>query len=128
MKVVGITNLFPDVTRPGLAPFNKQQILHLAALHELRLIVPVPWTRYATLALSGRKPAPPEECRDLVTVRYPPYFYTPGIMRRFYGAFYERSIAPLFERPEREAENQRNFRESKRDKNRIDKHHGKLRQ
>jgi len=98
MKVVGITNLFPDVTRPGLAPFNKQQILHLAALHELRLIVPVPWTRYATLALSGRKPAPPEECRDLVTVRYPPYFYTPGIMRRFYGAFYERSIAPLFER------------------------------
>ncbi len=98
MKVLCITNLFPDVTRPGLAPFNKQQILHLAALHELRLIVPVPWTRYAALALCGRKPAPPEECRDLVSVRYPPYFYTPGIMRRSYGAFYERSIAPLFER------------------------------
>lgn len=98
MKVVCITNLFPDVTRPGLAPFNKQQILHLAALHELRLIVPVPWPRYAALALRGRKPAPPEECRGLMTVRYPPYFYTPKILRRSYGAFYERSIAPLFDR------------------------------
>ena len=98
MKVICITNLFPDVTRPGLAPFNKQQILHLAALHELRLIVPVPWPRYAALALRGRKPGPPEECRGLMTVHYPPYFYTPKIMRRSYGAFYERSIAVLFER------------------------------
>jgi glycosyltransferase involved in cell wall biosynthesis len=98
MKVICITNLFPDVTRPGLAPFNKQQILHLAALHELRLIVPVPWPRYAALALRGRKPAPPEECRGLLKVYYPPSFYTPKILRGSYGAFYERSIAALFDR------------------------------
>jgi len=98
MKIICITNLFPDVTRPGLAPFNKQQIVHLAALNELRLIVPVPWPRYAALAFRGKKPRPPEECRGLMTVHYPPYFYTPKIMRRSYGAFYERSIAALFER------------------------------
>ncbi|MFA4948199.1 MAG: glycosyltransferase family 4 protein [Candidatus Krumholzibacteriia bacterium] len=98
MKVICITNLFPDVMRPGLAPFNKQQILHLAAFHELRLIVPVPWPRYAALVLHGRKPEPLEECRGLMTVHYPPYFYTPKIMRRSYGAFYERSIAALFDR------------------------------
>lgn len=102
MKIICITNLFPDVTRPGLAPFNKQQIMHLAALHELRLIVPVPWPRYAALAIRGRKPQPLEECRALVTAYYPPYFYTPKIMRRSYGAFYERSIAGLFDRLVRE--------------------------
>jgi glycosyltransferase involved in cell wall biosynthesis len=103
MKVICITNLFPDVTRPGLAPFNRQQILHLAPLHELRLIVPVPWPRYAALALRGRRPEPFEEWRELVTVHYPPYFYTPRILRRSYGAFYERSIAPLFDRLVRES-------------------------
>lgn len=98
MKVICITNLFPDVTRPGLAPFNKQQIMHLAAHHEIRLIVPVPWPRYAALALRGKRPEPLEEFRDLVRVHYPLYLYTPKIMRRSYGAFYERSIAALFDR------------------------------
>jgi glycosyltransferase involved in cell wall biosynthesis len=102
MKVVCVTNLFPDAARPGFASFNRQQLIHLAALHELRLIVPVPWPRFAALSLRGVKLAPTEDCRDVMSVRYPCYFYTPGTLRRFYGAFYERSIAGTFSRLVRE--------------------------
>jgi glycosyltransferase involved in cell wall biosynthesis len=98
MKIICITNLFPDVTRPGFASFNRQQLVYLAAKHELRTIVPVPWPRRAMLALRGARPKPSADCRDVMTVHYPTYFYTPKLMRRFYGAFYERSIRAVFDR------------------------------
>lgn len=102
MKVICITNLFPDVTRPGFASFNKQQLIHLASSHELRLIVPVPWPRRASLALRGVRPEPTDDCRDIMAVHYPVSFYTPKVMRRYYGAFYERSIRGVFARLVRE--------------------------
>ena len=102
MKVICITNLFPDVTRPGFASFNRQQLIHLASTHELRLIVPVPWPRRAALAVRGSRPEPTLDLRDVMTVHYPCYFYTPKILRRFYGAFYERSIGGTFSRLVRE--------------------------
>ncbi|MDD4857169.1 MAG: glycosyltransferase, partial [Candidatus Krumholzibacteria bacterium] len=98
MKIICITNLFPDVTRPGFASFNRQQLVHLAAEHELRAIVPVPWPRRAMLALRGAAPKPSADCRDIMAVHYPTYFYTPKIMRSFYGEFYERSIRAVFDR------------------------------
>jgi glycosyltransferase involved in cell wall biosynthesis len=102
MKVICITNLFPDVTRPSFAPFNRQQLVRLAASHELRLIVPVPWPRRSVLALRGMAPEPTDDCRGVMRIDYPVSYYTPKVMRRWYGAFYERSIRGLFERRVRE--------------------------
>lgn len=92
MRVICITNLFPDVTRPGFASFNRQQLIHLASSHELELVVPVPWPRRAALALRGARPEPTADCAGVMTVRYPVYWYTPKVLRGLYGAFYERSI------------------------------------
>jgi glycosyltransferase involved in cell wall biosynthesis len=102
MKVICVTNLFPDVTRPGFASFNKQQLIHLASSHELRLIVPVPWPRRAALALRGVRPEPTDDCRDIMSVEYPVSWYTPKVMRSLYGTFYERSIRGVFARLVRE--------------------------
>jgi len=102
MKVVCVTNLFPDAAKPGFASFNRQQLIHLAALHEVRVIVPVPWPRFAALSLRGVKLAPTEDCRGVMSVHYPCYYYTPKVLRRFYGSFYERSIVGTFSRLVRE--------------------------
>ncbi|MBD3178610.1 MAG: glycosyltransferase, partial [Candidatus Latescibacteria bacterium] len=102
MKILGITNLFPDRSRPGLAPFNRQQLNHLAGMNDLRLIVPVPWPHRLRAALSGKKIEPPSGCQEGMTVNYPTYFYTPLVLRNLYGRFYFHSIRTLFRRVVRE--------------------------
>ena len=98
MKVVCVTNIFPDASRPGRAPYTRLQLVHLAAMHELRVIVPIAWPHFAALALRGVRPAPTEDCRDVMTVHYPCYFFTPKVLRRYYGAFYRWSIEGLYRR------------------------------
>ncbi|MBN1883926.1 MAG: glycosyltransferase [Candidatus Krumholzibacteriota bacterium] len=96
MKVLCVTNLFPDASRPGLAPFNRQQFLHLAASHELAVVSPVPWPHRLRFALAGRAPRPTAETAASMSVVYPTYWYAPKAMRRFYGRWYERAIAGPF--------------------------------
>lgn len=98
MKVLAITNLFPDSSRPGFATFNRQQLFHLSALCELRLIAPLPWTRRFSMALKGESPAPPEEFEGRAVIEYPSWYYTPKILRDLYGSFFYRSITSAVDR------------------------------
>ena len=43
MKVLIITNLFPNNRQPGRGIFNKQQFAELAKLCDIKVIAPVPW-------------------------------------------------------------------------------------
>ena len=43
MKLLIITNLFPNALEPNRGLFNKQQFLALAKRCELRVVAPVPW-------------------------------------------------------------------------------------
>ncbi len=95
MKILCVTNLFPDSTRPDFAPFNRQQILHLCDLHAIHVITPVPWPHVLRKALEGKKPAPLEEF-DRIKVDYPVYFYSPKMMRDLYWRFYKLSIGGVF--------------------------------
>lgn len=101
MKILCLTNLFPDTTRPEFAPFNRQQIMHLADLNEVRVIAPVPWTHMLSKRLAGDRPAPLEEFSK-IDVSYPVYYYTPKIMRDSYWRFYRSSVASTFGRHVRE--------------------------
>lgn len=98
MKIAVVTNLFPDSSRPGLAPFNRQQFIHLAREHELHVVSPVPWLHRMRLALSGRSPVPLKDCGRVMRVEYPTSYYTPKIMRSLYGRFYYMSIAGTMRR------------------------------
>ncbi len=98
MKVLVITNLFPDRSRPGFATFNRQQMLHLSELCDLRLITPVPWPRRLAMALKGESSAPPEEFDGRAEIEYPTWYYTPRILRNSYGSFYYRSISSAVDR------------------------------
>jgi len=96
MKVLCVTSLFPDKTRPTYAPFNLRQILSLARLSELSLISPVPWPHKLKAFARGIRIEPPAECRDLMEVHYPTYFYVPKVLRSSYGRSYYLSIRSIF--------------------------------
>lgn len=98
MNILCITNLFPDSSRPGLAPFNRQQLMRLADIHRLRVIVPVPWPHRLMTALKGERIKPPSGCGESMDIDYPTYFYTPLGLRNLYRKFYRESIRPVFER------------------------------
>lgn len=101
MRIVCVTNLFPDTSRPGFAAFNRQQIVHMARLHSLRVLTPVPWPHMLRLLAGGRRPRPTDECAG-IDVDYPAYYYTPWILRDLYWRFYYHSVRGAFRRAVRE--------------------------
>ena len=96
MKVLSITSLFPDTTRPTFAPFNLKQMISLAGKADVRLISPVPWTHRLKMMLRGRAIGPPRECRGTMEVFYPTYFFVPKMLRSTYGWSYYASIRTVF--------------------------------
>ena len=44
MRLLALTNLYPNPYQPHRATFNRQQIRALAAQHEVRVIAPILWT------------------------------------------------------------------------------------
>ncbi|MBN1163414.1 MAG: glycosyltransferase family 4 protein [Candidatus Krumholzibacteriota bacterium] len=98
MKIIALTNLFPDLSRPDFAPFNRQQFIHLAARNDLRVIVPLPWPLRLRMSLAGNSPRPPDECQGIMRVIYPTKYYTPKFLRRLYGTFYYWSVRPTLKR------------------------------
>lgn len=98
MRVLAITNLFPDSARPGFAPFNRQQLERLSRLCSLTVIAPLPWPRALAIRLRGGRPEPPPSCRLEGEVVYPVYWYTPRVLRDLYGRFYRWSISRAVDR------------------------------
>ncbi len=79
MKLLVITNLFPNQQEPGRGVFNKQQFAHLAKHCELRVVAPIPCKQ---LAVSSR------EVIAGIRTYHPRYFSIPNISRRWLWQFY----------------------------------------
>lgn len=93
MRVLAVTNLFPSPSAPHRASFNRQQFAALAKRHELRVIAPVPWPE-ALAAPAGSLAGERDE--GGVSVEHPTYFFTPKVLRGWYGHFYEQSVRATF--------------------------------
>ena len=94
MKILIITNLFPNQWQPEKGIFNKQQFLHLSRLCELRVVAPLPWIpRLPTLNQVAQ-----EEIIEGIKTYHPRYFLTPKIGRSFYGYFFYLGIHNMIER------------------------------
>jgi len=90
MKILIITNLFPNSKEPTRGVFNKQQFLELAKQCELKVIAPIPWHK-----LSG---VPARETIDGIDVYHPGYFMIPKIARSLYGLLFCLSLLPKIRR------------------------------
>jgi glycosyltransferase involved in cell wall biosynthesis len=96
MRILILTNLYPNRWQPHRAEFNRQQFAALAAAHEVRLIAPVAWTA------QWRRPAHQPVLRDGLVVEHPRFVYPPKILRSWHGACLLRSIRESFDRAVRE--------------------------
>ena len=85
MKILIITNLFPNSKEPTKGVFNFQQISELAKINEIevKIVAPVPW--FPKIKIQKRwymfSQVPKEEVIDGLKVYHPRYFVIPKIMR-----------------------------------------------
>ena len=100
MRILALTNLYPNPYQPLRATFNRQEFRALAKLHPMAVISPISWTE--ELALRRRSAAKlPLNRRvqlDGLTVDHPRYLFTPKVLRSWYGHFYRFSVRSHFER------------------------------
>lgn len=100
MRVLAVTNLYPNPFQPHLAPFNRQQLRLLAERGPVRIIAPILWTDEwkARRAGAAKLPSTRQVTHDGLEVHHPRYWYTPKVLRGQYGRFFLRSIQPTFTR------------------------------
>ena len=100
MKILALTNLYPNPYQPHRAPYNRHQFRMLSELHDLHVIAPLAWTDELAARRRGQ-PRLPEGRRvihDGLTVDHPRYWYTPKMLRRYYGRFFLASVQRTFRR------------------------------
>jgi len=85
MKILAITNLFPNALQPERGVFNRQQFNALAKRSDLRVVAPVPWAPPVLRRLNRRwqlaSRVPRLGVVDGIPTSYPRYLVTPKIGR-----------------------------------------------
>ncbi|HTE51910.1 MAG TPA: glycosyltransferase [Kofleriaceae bacterium] len=99
MRVLAVTQIFPNAAEPLSAPFNRQQLAALGQLCHLEVIAALPWfpgsrlaARWSAAGRRGRVPR--RELIDGLSVTHPPALYVPRFGRSLSGALYLASVAP----------------------------------
>lgn len=100
MRVLALTNLYPNPFQPHRATFNRHWLRLLGGRHPVRVIAPVLWTDELAARRAGHAalPAGRRVTHDGLTVDHPRYLYSPHIGRRWYGHFFRASVAKAFRR------------------------------
>jgi glycosyltransferase involved in cell wall biosynthesis len=99
MRILVVTNLFPNAAQPQRAMFNLHQFTALALHHRVHVIAPVAWTSGARalrpIPALGHERSEPSSASHL-SVTHVPYFYTPRSFRGRYGHLMAASIRASF--------------------------------
>ncbi|MEW5983885.1 MAG: glycosyltransferase [Acidobacteriota bacterium] len=91
MRILFVTNNFPNPQEPTRGMFNAQTSRALARTHEVVVVAPTSW-RDAWRS-RGRRPAVPRlEYREGAEVHHPLYWYPPGIFRAAYEWCFWQSV------------------------------------
>lgn len=79
MRLLLIADNFPNALEPTRGIFNLGLARALAVHHDVRVVAPISWLHRGL----GQRTA----TLDGVEVHHPRYYYTPKVLRRFYGSF-----------------------------------------
>jgi glycosyltransferase involved in cell wall biosynthesis len=98
MRILAITNLYPNPFQPYRATFNREQIKALSKEHLVRVLAPIAWTDELAALRGGSPPLPPGRRMkwDNVLVEYPRSWFTPRLLRAHYGRFLVWSLRGWF--------------------------------
>ena len=100
MRILIVTNLYPNPFQPQLATFNREQVRALAREHAVAVISPIAWTEELAARRAGKPALPPGRrmAWDGVPVEYPRSLFVPRVLRGWYGRFYLWSVRRAFRR------------------------------
>jgi glycosyltransferase involved in cell wall biosynthesis len=100
MRILTLTNLYPNPFQPQRATFNREQIRLLGERCHVRIIAPIAWTDELAARRKGSPPLPPGRNASLdgLKVDYPLYLFPPKMLRSRYGQFYRTSVRRSFAR------------------------------
>ena len=99
MRILTLTNLYPNPLQPERGTFNREQLRALTLRHRVEVIAPVAWTE--ELGRNWRGTYLPADRRtqcDGIRVEHPRFLFPPKILRSWYGHFYRLSVQSAFER------------------------------
>ncbi|MFH1131972.1 MAG: glycosyltransferase family 4 protein [Pseudomonadota bacterium] len=99
MRVLVITNLFPNAKEPLSAPFNKQQFVALAQLCDVNVLGVIPWFPgarvFSRFSQAGKLVVVPHtEIIDGLTVHHPRWLHIPKIGNAIAGLLFAASLFP----------------------------------
>jgi glycosyltransferase involved in cell wall biosynthesis len=99
MRVLIVTQQFPNAKEPFASPFNRQQFAALGKRCEVEVLATIPWFPGARLvarwSLAGRLVGVPRtESIDGLPVVHPRFVHPPRFGRSAAGALYAASLAP----------------------------------
>jgi peptidoglycan/xylan/chitin deacetylase (PgdA/CDA1 family) len=97
MRILFISNVYPNPCQPTKGLFNRRLVEALARHHEVRVICPVSWTDRLKAGLR-RRTAEPAAGAGAVQAFFPRFYYPPKILRTSYGEFLWRSVRGTVER------------------------------
>jgi len=99
MRLLLITNDFPNPYDRTKAVFNLNLMRALATHHEVAVISPISWLE-EWRARNGEQPLPPERRTNMdgIEVHYPRYYYPPRALRSTYGWWYWQSVRGVVRR------------------------------
>ena len=100
MRILTLTNLYPNPYQPHRAAFNRNQIRLLAGRNPVKVIAPIAWTDELIARWKGKPPLPRDRRSylDGLDVEHPRYLFTPKVFRSTYGRSYKASVASTFSR------------------------------
>lgn len=102
MRLLLLSNYFPNPTDPIRGTFNLQQARALARLCEVRVAAPVQWSPVRRWHGAGPLRVPPYEVVDGLPTWHPRYVLTPGVARGTYAAQMAAAVLPALARIRRE--------------------------
>lgn len=88
LKILIITNLFPNNKEPNRGIFIKQEALELSKLCEIQVIAPIPWVPFSLRFLpqwSTNAQIKDQEIIENITTYHPRWLVIPKILRSLYG-------------------------------------------
>ncbi|MDE2027996.1 MAG: glycosyltransferase family 4 protein [Candidatus Omnitrophica bacterium] len=79
IKILAITNLFPNCAEKNRGVFNRQQFRYLDRLCQLKVVAPLPLIKYSS------RQVPMKEIIDEIETYHPRYLVIPKTLRSLYG-------------------------------------------
>jgi glycosyltransferase involved in cell wall biosynthesis len=92
MRILLVTDNFPNPAQPAIGTFNLQMARALALTNDVAVIAYVPWLQEARMRRAGKR-LERRRAEGRIEIHHPRYIYPPGVLRTLYPWFLWRSVA-----------------------------------